>query len=82
MFFIHWDLDDDPRGNVQHIARHDITPDEVAEVLNSADAFEPSRTSDNMIAFGWTSARRRIAVVYEECGGNEVYPITAYEVER
>lgn len=28
-----WDLPDDPDGNVLHIAEHDITIDEVEEVL-------------------------------------------------
>ena len=36
MAFLHviWDLDDDPDGNVQHIAEHDITKAEVLEVLD------------------------------------------------
>ncbi len=29
-----WDLEDDPDGNFQHIAEHDVTPEEVDEVLN------------------------------------------------
>ena len=29
-----WDSDDDPRGNVQHIAQHGVTKDEVEEVLD------------------------------------------------
>ena len=28
-----WDMEDDPDGNVQHIADHDLTVDEVEEVL-------------------------------------------------
>jgi hypothetical protein len=28
-----WDMDDDPSGNVQHIADHGITQEEVEEVL-------------------------------------------------
>jgi hypothetical protein len=24
-----WDLEEDPEGNIQHIAEHGITPDEV-----------------------------------------------------
>ncbi len=27
-----WDLEDDLQGNFQHIAEHDVTPDEVEEV--------------------------------------------------
>lgn len=32
-----WDLDGDPDGNVQHIAEHGITVDEVEDVLHAAD---------------------------------------------
>src|SRR5262249_9610746 len=28
-----WDLEDDPEGNVRHIAEHGVTPEEVEEVL-------------------------------------------------
>jgi hypothetical protein len=29
-----WDTDDDPGGNVQHIARNGVTKEEVEEVLD------------------------------------------------
>jgi len=32
-FTIWWDLDDDPDGNVQHIAEHDLSVEEVEDVL-------------------------------------------------
>ncbi len=76
-----WDLDDDPAGNVQHIAKHDITKEEVEEVLENPAGVEKSRTSDCPIAFGETSTGRIIAVVYEEIDEDTVYPVTAYEVE-
>lgn len=34
---IAWDMDDDPEGNVQHIAEHGITVEEVEEVLLCED---------------------------------------------
>ena len=76
-----WDLDDDPRGNVQHIAKHDVSQEEVEEVLDHPDGIEASRSSGRLIAFGATSTGRLIAVVYEETGDDAVYPVTAYEVE-
>ena len=33
-----WDLPDDPDGNVQHIAAHDITTEEVEDVLLDRDS--------------------------------------------
>ncbi len=76
-----WDLDDDPEGNVQHIAEHGITKDEVEQVLENPEGIESSRSSGRPIAFGETSTGRIIAVVYEEIDQDTVYPITAYEVE-
>ena len=66
MIFFIWDLEDDPDGNVQHIAEHDVTPDEVEEVLNdrfSEDTY--SKSSGRPMTFGWTSAGRYLAVVWE-----------------
>jgi len=34
MILVIWDLEDEPRGNVQHIIEHGVTPEEVEEVLN------------------------------------------------
>ena len=76
-----WDLDDDPAGNVRHIAEHDITKEEVEEVLENPAGLEKSRSSGRPIAFGETSTGRIIAVVYEEINEGTVYPITAYEVK-
>ncbi|MEO8496285.1 MAG: BrnT family toxin [Planctomycetota bacterium] len=76
-----WDLDDDPAGNVLHIAEHGVTKEEVEEVLENPDGIETSRSSGRPIAFGETSTGRLIAVIYEEIDEDTVYPVTAYEVE-
>jgi uncharacterized DUF497 family protein len=76
-----WDLDDDPDGNVQHIAEHDLTKEEVEEVLQNPDGVTDSRSSGLPIAFGETSTGRLIAVVYEEIDDDSVRPVTAYDVE-
>jgi hypothetical protein len=41
-----WDLDDDPDGNVQHIAEHGLTKDEVASV------FRPNPVDHRKRVFG------------------------------
>ena len=74
-------MDDDPDGNVQHIAEHDVTKEEVEEVLDDPDGTNQSRSSGRPIAFGETGAGRWIAVVYEEIDSDAVYPVTAYEIE-
>lgn len=77
----YWDLDDDPHGNVQHIAEHDVSKEEVEEILKHPSGIERSRSSGLFIAFGETTTARLIAVVYEEIDESSVYPVTAYEIE-
>jgi len=61
-----WDLEDDPDGNVQHIAENDLTVEEVEDVLLDPDNdVLVSRTTGRPITFGWTSTGRHIAVVWE-----------------
>jgi hypothetical protein len=76
-----WDPDDDPNGNVQHLAQHEVTKDEVIEVLEHPIGRDVSHRSGRPIVFGETSAGRMIAVVYEEVDGDMVYPITAFDIE-
>ena len=66
MIQVLWDLEGDRLGNVRHTAEHDVTPDEVEEVLNdrhSRTAY--SESSGRPITFGWTSEGRYLAVVWE-----------------
>ena len=77
-----WDRDDDPAGNVQHIAAHNLTKEDVEEVLESSVDTDISRSSGRPMAFGETPAGLYILVVYEEVDDSTVYPITAYEVPR
>jgi hypothetical protein len=69
-----------PDGNIAHLAEHDITPDEAEEVLTDPIATDVSRSSGRPIAFGFTHAGRKLAVVFERIDRITVYPITAYEV--
>jgi uncharacterized DUF497 family protein len=79
-----WDDEDDPRGNVQHIADHDLTVDEVEEVLlDPRSDFETSDESGNPMAIGWTSTGKHIAVIFVFEDDPEliiVHPRTAYAV--
>jgi uncharacterized DUF497 family protein len=79
-----WDLDDDLWGNVQHIAEHGVTIEEVEEVLLDACSTQStSRSSGEAIMFGRTAEGRPLAVVFAHVDDNPltVRPITAYEVE-
>ena len=80
-----WDLEDDPDGNVQHIAEHGITSEEVEEVLHDRDAEDTtSRSSGRPITFGYTTSGRYLAVVWEHVGDDPltIYPITAYDAPK
>ncbi|MBL8792586.1 MAG: DUF4258 domain-containing protein [Planctomycetia bacterium] len=77
-----WDPDDEPTGNVQHIAMNGVTKEEVEDVLQNEDNRETiSRTTGSPIIFGWTRTGRHIAVVWEEVMDDPrmAYPVTAYE---
>ncbi len=79
------DMDDDPTGNVLHIAEHDLTKDDVLHALNDPEMrTDVSRTSGNAISFGETADGRYIAVLWElvEEDPLTIYPLTAYEVPR
>jgi uncharacterized DUF497 family protein len=80
---IAWDMEDDPDGNVQHIAHHGITMDEVEEVLlNEENLVGESRSSGRPITIGETSTGKRIAVIWEQALDNPlvIRPVTAFEV--
>ena len=77
-----WDLDDDTNGNVQHIAEHDLTKEEVEEVLANPEGHATSRSSGLPIVFGTTFTGRFIAVVFEEIDADTAKPVTAYDIEE
>ncbi len=82
-WIVAWDDDDDPSGNVAHIAEHGLTPEEVEEVLqNASNAIAYSRSSGLPCKFGYTSTDRFIIVVFTEENDNPkvVFPVTAYDV--
>jgi uncharacterized DUF497 family protein len=78
-----WDLDEDPDGNVQHIAEHGVEMDEVEKVLLAAEEVHASNSSGRPIVFGETSTGKRIAVVFDVIDENPlvIYPVTAYETD-
>ena len=79
-FQIIWDDHDDPLGNVQHVADHGLTIDEVEHVLTHAVAFGVSDSSGRPCCFGYTPSGEHIIVVFEEPVAGVAYPVTSYHV--
>ncbi len=81
--FILWDLDDDPDGNVRHCLDHDVTKEEVEDVVQDPSSRAGvSRSSGMPVIFGNTRTGRHLIVVYEKIDDATIYPITAYDVDR
>jgi uncharacterized DUF497 family protein len=80
---IWWDLDDDPDGNVQHIAEHGLSIEEVESVLRDprSVAAQDHRSGYPQV-YGWTYTGRYIRVAYVEIQKDPrtIYPVTAFEV--
>jgi uncharacterized DUF497 family protein len=84
---VDWDDEDDPAGNVRHIAGAELTTADVEDVLDEPegpvedDRHAPAGT-ERKIVFGWTRTGRHIAVIFEICCDDPfiVRPVTAYDV--
>jgi len=71
-----WDGEDDPQGNVAHIARHGVVPEEVEEAL--VDNPLVLRTGDGRyLGYGETGDGRPLFVVFVSQGDGRVRPLTA-----
>jgi hypothetical protein len=68
-------------GNIEHIAEHDLTPEDVEYVIENFEEERVSQSSGRPMRFGYTPDRRYVAVVFEWIDDVTVYPVTAYEVE-
>jgi len=77
-----WDRNDDPLGNVQHIAKHNLTTNEVENALNKPLGRDISRSSGLPVVFGNTGTGRHIMVVYKVIDASTVRPITAFDVPK
>jgi len=78
-FEIIWN--EEPDGNIEHIAEHGLTPEDVEEVILNPVDRDVSRSTGLPIVFGFTADGRYILVVYEQVDDITIYPVTSYEVE-
>ncbi len=75
-----WDDDDLLEGNVQHIAEHGLTMEDVEHVIENPTKEESSGSTGRPCCFGYTPGGDFIIVVYEQVDEDAIYPVTAYEI--
>lgn len=75
-----WDENDDPEGNVQHVAEHGLTMEDVEHVLEEPTIETISASTGRPCCFGYTHGGEFIIVVYEQIDEETIYPVTAFEV--
>ena len=72
--------DPTPGGNVDKVEEHDLTTQEVDDVLQNYESTGVSHSSGRPCVFGHTPDDRYIIVIYDEVDDDTVIPVTAYEV--
>jgi uncharacterized DUF497 family protein len=80
-----WDDPGDADGNVQHIARHGVIPEEAEQVVrNMRNDVDRSDSSTYPITFGRTKTGKDLAVIWFAVGADPevVRVITAYPVPK
>ena len=71
---------EEPGGNVEHIADNNLTPEDVMYAYETAIDFTISRSSGRLAYYGQALDGRNIFVVYEQIDATTLHVVTAYEV--
>ena len=77
-----WDLDDDPGGNVQHIAQHGLSKEDIDHAIEFSSEELRSDSSGLPLIFGPALDGSTIVVVYERIDESSIYPVTAYRPSK
>lgn len=75
-----WDADDDPDGNVQHLAEHGLEVEDIEWVLGSPSSEGTSESTGRPAVWGFTLDGSYIIVIYDEIDEDTIRVVTAYEV--
>ncbi len=67
-------------ANIEHIAEHDLTPQDIENAYATAKRFTTSRSSGRPAFFGLDRDDNTIFVVYEEIDTTTWYVVTAYPI--
>jgi hypothetical protein len=67
---------------IDHLAEHDVSPEEFEEIVNNPEYEDVSRSSGNPLVIGYTNEGRRLCGVFRRLDDETIEPITAYEVDE
>lgn len=65
---------------IEHLAEHDVSPDDVEGIVSNPDYEDVSRSTGNPVAFGATSDGRYLCCVFRRLDSDVIEPMTAYDV--
>lgn len=68
--------------NIQHIARHHVTPDEVEAICHSEPIVLRGQQKNRLVVIGKTEEQRMLAVILESKGRGTYYPVTAFPADK
>jgi hypothetical protein len=63
-----------------HLAEHDVSPEEFEEVVSAPERQDLSRSTANPVAFGTTSTGRYLCCVFRQIDDDTIELVTAYEI--
>ena len=64
---------------IEHLAEHDVTPEEFEEIVSRPEREDFSRSTRNPIIFGTTSTGRYLCCVFKRLDDDTIEPVTAYD---
>lgn len=67
--------------NIQHIARHQVIPDEVEVVCHRNPLILRGQKKGRLVIIGETEEGRILGIVIEAKGKGQYYPVTAYDAD-
>jgi hypothetical protein len=74
-FQIHWSDE-----IIEHLAEHDVTPEDFESVIENYDEEVDSRSSGRKARIGWDDSGRLLFCAFERLNESEIIPVTAYEI--
>ncbi|HEO64802.1 MAG TPA: hypothetical protein ENI73_02930 [Spirochaetes bacterium] len=78
---IHFDFYQDGDSGKRHIAKHNVTLEEINEFFNDSVFFEKQRQDKSFIAYSRLKSGRCLKVIYRKLSKANYFIITAFDLE-